>query len=276
MRELAGRSDGGTLTGRVAVVTGAGQGIGRGIAFALAHAGAAVVVNDVAAATARRTAAEITAGGGKAVPVRADVSREADVRRLFAAARSRYGRLDILVNNAAVVWGIQAPFLKLTRARWDRVIGVNLTGAVLCALEAARLMARRRAGCIVNLSSVGGFRAHRNNVPYAASKGGLESATRAMALDLAPWGIRVNAVGPGVCETEAWQGWTPAERRRAAGVVPLGRAGRPEDIAALVTFLASDRASYITGQTVYVDGGLTAQLRPPTIDPALAAPRRRR
>jgi 3-oxoacyl-[acyl-carrier protein] reductase len=275
MHETA-KPDGAEMAGRVALVTGAGQGIGRGAALALARAGARVVVNDLAAARARRTAADIAALGGEAVVVRADIARDADVRRLFGAVRDRFGRLDILVNNAALVWGIQSPFLRLSRARWDRVIAVNLTGAVLCALEAARLMARRRAGVIVNLSSVGGLRAHRNNVPYAASKGGLESATRAMALDLAPWGIRVNAVGPGVCETEAWRGWSAAERRKAIEVVPLGRAGRPEEVAALVVFLASDRAAYITGQTVYVDGGLTAQLRPPVIEPVAGAPRGRR
>jgi len=266
---------GGSLEDRVALVTGAGRGIGRGIALALAHAGATLFVNDIVAVKARETSAEIVRQGGRCVALEGDVSRSRDVHRLFGAIRRRDWGLDILVNNAALVWGIQAHLLELSESRWDRVLNVNLRGAFLCAQAAASLMAVRGGGAIINMTSVGALRAHRNNVAYAASKGGVEAATRAMALDLAPYRIRVNAVGPGVCETEQWRTWPPGEAQRQISLVPLQRAGTPEDIGNLVVFLASDFASYITGQIIYVDGGFTSQLRPPTIEPGRVRPSRR-
>ena len=249
------------FTGRVVLVTGAGHGIGRGVAERFGQEGAHVVVNDVAP-TADAAARAITAAGGEAIGVVADVSRKADVDRLFDTALDRFGDVNVLVNCAGLV-NESRHFFEGDEAWWDRVLDVNLKGVYLCSDRAARLMARRTGGSIISMSSGGATKAHRGNVAYDASKGGIEAFTRAAALDLAPYGIRVNAVAPGSILTMPL---SEQEQRERGNTVPLGRLGTPEEIAAAVAFLASDDARYITGHTLAVDGGLLAQQRSPQVD----------
>ncbi|HEY1366225.1 MAG TPA: glucose 1-dehydrogenase [Gaiellaceae bacterium] len=240
----------GRLDGKVALVTGAGGGIGRGIAERFAAEGARVVVNDVDAARAEQAAAAI---GGVAAP--ADVSRSNEVRAMFAAV----GDVDVLVNNAGLI-DVDRHVLEADEAWWDRVLSVNLKGQFLCALAAARSMAPRGAGSIIGISSGGARRAHRGMVAYDAAKGGVEGMTRALALDLAPYGIRVNALRPGAIDV---RGWSEEDAARRAEAIPMGRVGKPEDMAGPAVFLASDDSAYVTGVVFEVDGGLLAQQRSP-------------
>jgi NAD(P)-dependent dehydrogenase (short-subunit alcohol dehydrogenase family) len=245
------------LEGRTALVTGAGQGVGKGIALALARAGCRVVVNDMVPDTAGRTVEEVTALGAEAFPVVADVSRAADVAGMFQTAFDRFGRLHVLVNNAGVqTW---KSFLDVTEAEWDRVIDTNLKGCFLCTQAAARHMKEHGGGSIVNIGS------GCNKVPfpqlsaYTASKGGIEMLTKVTAVELGPCGIRVNCVAPGAIDVER----TRREKADYAGswgrVTPLGRVGTPRDVGSAVVFLASDASSFISGQTIGVDGALFTQ-----------------
>jgi 3-oxoacyl-[acyl-carrier protein] reductase len=247
----------GRLDGKVAIVTGAGGGIGRGIAARFAEEGARVVVNDVNEATARAVADEVDG-----LAVAADVSSAADVERLFDSAISELGGVHVLVNNAGLI-DVERHFLDADEAWWDRVIAVNLKGQFLCAHRAAQWMARNGGGAIVNLSSGGARAAHRGMVAYDASKGGVEAMTRAMALDLGPYGIRVNAIAPGSIDV---RGFTPEQAAEKGETIPLGRVGYPDDVAGPALFLASDDARYVTGVAISVDGGLIAQQRSPQVD----------
>jgi NAD(P)-dependent dehydrogenase (short-subunit alcohol dehydrogenase family) len=256
------------LAGRVAIVTGAAQGIGRACAVRLAKEGAKVAVCDVNANGATEVGKAIVAAGGQAVPIRCDVSEADDVSNALAAALSAYGRVDVLVNNAGVL--DDAPFLDLTVEELDRVLGVNLRGAFLMAQAAARQMVRqleaaasngadagRSPGAIVNMSSINEKFGLPDHVAYSISKGGISQLTRAMAVALAPHGIRVNAVGPGTIDTPILAGVIKdtAFRSKVLSRTPLGRFGRPEEVAAVVAWLASDESSYVTGTTVFADGG---------------------
>jgi len=254
------------LNGRTALVTGASRGIGRGIALRLATEGARVVLTARSADALDNVAAEIRESGGDALAVAADLTDESAVDRLFERVASWSDTLHILVNNASMVYGTDRHFLAVDSALWDEVIAANLRTLFLCTSRAARPMVKRRTGSIVNISAASASRAHRMCVPYDASKGAVEAFTRAVALDLAPFGIRVNAVAPGAIVVEAWGVLSRDELEKRAQVIPLGRLGEPTDIAGAVAFLCSDDASYVTGQVLAVEGGLLAQLRPPQVE----------
>jgi NAD(P)-dependent dehydrogenase (short-subunit alcohol dehydrogenase family) len=250
------------LDGKAAIVTGAASGIGRAIAERFAAEGARVVVADRNAAGAEEVAATISAAGGTAIAVAVDVAAPAEVEQLFAATLAAFGRLDVLVNNAALV-KTERHLLEADPAWWTQIIDVNLTGSFLCSLQAARLMARQGAGTIINMSSGGATRAHRGNVAYDAAKGGIEAMTRAMALDLGPYGVRVNALVPGSIDSA---GMAPEVKRSRGENIPLARVGEPAELAGPAVFLASDDASYVTGHTLMVDGGMLVQQRSATVD----------
>ena len=249
------------LKGKCAIVTGAARGIGRAIAERFAHDGANVVVADIDEEAGEATAADIAAKGGKAMFVRCDVSQRLDVRNMVTQMLNNCGHIDVLVNNAGI--GHSADFLDLEEADYDRVMGVNLKGAFLVGQTVARQMVKQieaggAPGAIVNMSSINAVVALPNQVPYCVSKGGLSQLTKVMALSLAPYGIRVNAIGPGSIMTEMLETIVlsdPAARAKVLARTPAGRIGEPREIAAIAAFLASDEASYITGQTVFADGG---------------------
>jgi 3-oxoacyl-[acyl-carrier protein] reductase len=243
------------LEGKVALVTGAQQGIGRAMALAFAAAGADVGIHYLDdGAAAERVAAEVRAGGRRSVLIQGDVSRAEDARTLVATAVRELGRLDVLVNNAGVF--PRVPFLEMTEGDWDFVLGVNLKGSFLCAQAAARVMvAAGRPGAIVNISSVA-MRGVPLGVHYAASKSGVVGLTRAMALALAPYRVRVNAIAPGLTDTAQPRSGHGEEELAALGAaIPLGRMAQPDEIAGAAVFLASDEARFVTGQTVHVNGG---------------------
>jgi len=257
------------LKGRIALVTGSSRGIGLAIADRLAEEGAHVVLNGRDATTLNAAAERIRGDSRVVDEFVSDVGMPADADRLLDHVVRVHGRIDILVNNAALARPF-ANFLEMDLGHWDEVLRSNLTSVFLCTRLAAREMVRAKVqGVVVNISSFGAIRAHRNLAAYDAAKGGVEAFTRAVALDLAPFQIRVNAVAPGPIRTEG-QAVTPEDLQARAAVVPLGRIGDPRDVAEAVAFLCSDRARFITGQTVVVDGGVLAQLRPPSMDaPAL-------
>jgi len=253
------------LSGQVALVTGAGQGIGRAIALGLARAGAAIAVNDVRPDTAEVVAAEIEALGCRAAVVPADVGSVAQIDRMVELTARTLGRLDVLVNNAGLIR--LNPFGQVTERDWDETLAVNAKGLFFCMQAAARVMTPVRRGVIVNLASIAGRGSATLSPPYAASKAAVISLTQQSARALAPHGVRVNAICPGIVNTEFnWrideligvrqQGLPPGELLRQRGAaIPLGRLAEPEDIASVVVFLASKAAGYITGQTLTVDGG---------------------
>jgi len=244
------------FTNQVVIVTGAGHGIGRAIAERFAAEGAFVAVNDVRPDRAAEAAEAI---GPNAFAAPADVSGKREVDAMFDRVLAQFGRLDVLVNNAGNIHAARH-FLDGDEAWWDQVVDVNLKGSFLCSHRAAHHMARRGKGVIIHVSSGGATRAHRGNVAYDASKGGIEAMTRAMALDLAPYGVRVNAVVPGLILTYDLDEQAVVERGK---IVPLGRLGSPEDLAGPAVFLATDDARYITGACLAVDGGVLVQQRSP-------------
>lgn len=238
------------LAHQVALVTGAGRRIGKVIALTLAHAGASVAVNyNRSASEARQSVREIEAVGAEALALRADVSKPAQVQTMLRAVDRRFGRLDVLVNNAGVFFA--SSWDKLNERDWDRVLGINLKGPFFCAQAAARLMMRQGGGRIINISSLGGLRAWPNHLHYCSSKAGQIMLTRCLAKALGPR-ITVNSVAPG---TILFPGEKPsAGQRQSLPLTPLRKAGRPEDVAATVLFLATT-AEFITGQVIPVDGG---------------------
>jgi NAD(P)-dependent dehydrogenase (short-subunit alcohol dehydrogenase family) len=251
-----------SLDGKVVLVTGAGSGIGRAIAERFGSVGANVVVNDVDATKALEVAENIASLGGSAMAIRADVSDGSDVADMFAAVIDEHNGIDVLVNNAGLV-GPMLHFFEADEAWWRRIVDVNLTGHFLCSHRAARIMAKAGGGSIINMSSGGATQSHRSFTAYDATKGGIEALTRAMALDLGPYNIRVNALMPGSIDTSG----LPIEDRIFRGEnVPLGRIGEAYDMTGAALFLASDDASYITGDVLKVDGGMTAQQRSATVD----------
>ena len=246
-----------TLRGRAALVTGGGRGIGRAIALELGRAGADVAVNYyVEPERAEATAADITALGVRGMAVAGDVGNAADAQRMIDEVVTRFGRIDILVNNAGTqTW---TPFLEVTEREWDLVIRTNLKGCFLCTQAAGRHM-RRTGGAIVNIGS------GCNKVPfpglaaYTASKGGIEMLTKVAAVELAAYRIRVNCVAPGAVEVERTRMELDDYAATWGAVTPLGRIGEPADVARAVRYLASDDSAFVTGQTLWVDGGLFTQ-----------------
>jgi 3-oxoacyl-[acyl-carrier protein] reductase len=252
------------LKDKVALVTGAAHGIGEAIARRYGVEGAKVVVNDLKLEAAQKTAQAIIDAGGEAMAVAADVADSAQVAAMFDQIFNAHGRIDILVNNAALV----APTLHILDPQadegwWQRIIDVNLTGAFLCGRRAADWMARNGGGVIINMSSGGASRAHRGFASYDAAKGGIEALTRAMALDLGPYGIRVNTLVPGSINTHNMD---PETKRQRGENIPMGRVGESRDMAGPAVFLATDDAGYITGHIIAVDGGMLIQQRSATVD----------
>jgi 3-oxoacyl-[acyl-carrier protein] reductase len=249
------QSDTRRFADKVVLVTGAQQGIGAATALAFGTEGATVLANwldDEAAA--RRVAQGVEERGGRCALVRADVGDSAAVRRMFEDIEGSHGTVDVLVNNAGIFPRVS--FLDMQEGQWDAVLGINLKGSILCAQAAARLMVKHgRGGAIVNVGS-GAVRGQRLGVHYAASKAGLVGATRSMALELAPHGIRVNAVAPGLVDTAQPRiAHDDASLARMAAEIPLGRIGEGSDIADTILFLAGSGARFVTGQTLHVNGG---------------------
>jgi len=248
------------LEGKVAVVTGAGRGIGRAIAERYAAEGARVCVVDIDGANASAVAGAI---GG--VAVTADVGRSEDVDRIISTTLDAYGRLDVMLNNAGIVRDAVKHVLEADEAWWDAILTSNLKGHFLCSLAAAKVMAGQGGGTIITMSSGGASRAHRGMVAYDASKGGIEAMTRALALDLAPYNIRVVGLVPGLI-VPSREEMPPEAVAKTDATVPLGRAGLPADLAGPAVFLASDDAAYMTGSFVTVDGGVLFQQRSPQVE----------
>ena len=252
------------LHGQVAIVTGAANGIGQAIARRFAAEGASVVIADLDADGATAAAAAITAAGGTAVAVTADVGEPADVDRVVQTALDRFGTVDVLVNNAGDVVTLRH-FLDGDERWWDDMIRTNLKGHYLFVDRVAPIMARAGHGVIINMSSGGANRSHRGAVAYDASKGAIEAMTRSLALELAPYGIRVNALVPGLIATRPEHLAGGSKERRDA-TVPLGRGGRPDDLAGPALFLASADAEYVTGHCLVVDGAVLVQQRSPQVE----------
>jgi 3-oxoacyl-[acyl-carrier protein] reductase len=240
--------------GRVALVTGASQGIGHACAKALAQAGATVAVAARNQPKLEELVAEITAAGGRAAPFAMDVSDEDHIKSAIKAAISQFGKIDILVNNAGITR--DQLVMRMKRADWDAVLNTNLTSAYLCIQQVIPSMLKQRWGRIINISSVFGQMGQAGQANYASSKAGLIGLTMAVARELASRSITSNAVSPGFIETNMTAALSEEFKQNAVKQIPLGRVGTPEEVAAAVTFLASEEASYITGQVLAVNGGL--------------------
>ncbi len=237
---------------RVALVTGSGGGIGKAIALTLASRGATVVVNDLDASSAHEVQKEIVANGGRSTYVAADCSDKQEVEGMFARIKDDHGRLDILVNNVGIIR--DALVTKMAEEDWDVVVGVNLKSCFLCSQQAASMMIEQEYGRIVNISSrawLGGY----GQANYSASKGGIVSLTRTLAIELARNNITVNVIAPGLIDTPMFRNFRPDVRERLIKMQPNGRIGKPEDVANGVLFFASDASSYVTGQTMHICGG---------------------
>lgn len=241
---------------KVAIVTGASRGIGRACALRLAADGMTVVVNySHSEAAAAEVVEKIKAAGGDALAVRADVSNPAEVKEMFKTVWKTYGQIDVLVNNAGIVR--DEYLLMLTEENLDACLDLNIKGYLYCAQQAVLKMFRKKSGVIINMSSVSSKMALAGQTVYSATKGAVNSMTQTMAKELAPYGIRVNAVAPGFIATEMIDALPEDKRAQYLTEVPLGRFGAVEDVASVVSMLASDGASYMTGQTLVLDGGLS-------------------
>ena len=255
------RSENSLLRGKVAIITGARRGMGKSHALKLAKAGAKIVVSDISLEECQKVVKEIEKGGGKALAVKCDVTKREQVDEMVKKTIKKFGRIDILVNNAGICQF--KPFLELTEEDWDKTLDINLKGYFLCAQAAAKEMAKQKSVVIVNIASIAmgqvgvGF---PNLTHYSASKGGIVGMTEALAVELAPYNIRVNAVAPGVIETPMVDPLKsdPKTMEATLARIPLHRMGRTEEVSNLVLFLASDTSSYMTGSTVVIDGGWLA------------------
>ena len=243
------------LNDSVAIVTGSGRGIGRAIALELAGAGAKVVINYAGRSDkAEETVELIRAAGGESLAVQADVSQAADVDRLIQTTLDYFGKINILINNAGITR--DSLLLRMKEADWDAVLATNLKGVFLCTKAVSKGMLKQRSGVIVNISSVVGLAGNAGQANYAAAKAGVVGFSKSIAKEFAPRGIRVNVVAPGYIMTDMTETLAEGVQSEILREIPLGRLGKPEDVAKVVRFLASPEASYITGQTFCVDGGM--------------------
>jgi 3-oxoacyl-[acyl-carrier protein] reductase len=243
------------LEGKVALVTGAGQGLGKAIAESLAQKGACVALADIQSDKVRLVAAAIAQAGGKALSVEADVSKVADIRRMVRAAVDGFGGLDILVNNAGILH--QTPIEDITEEEWDRIMAVNLKSVFFSIQQALPFMKEKKGGRIISISSLAGrMGGYANGVAYSASKAGIIGLTRAVARRVADFGITVNALAPGTTETDIIKGLSPGQIDMLKQTIPLKRLGRPDNVSELVAFLCSEAADFITGAVIDVNGGI--------------------
>ncbi len=243
------------LNGKVAVITGAGRGIGRAIALQFAEYGSKVVINYRSSITqVEELLSAIRDAGGEAIAVQADISREEEAKKLIDEAVKNYGRLDVLVNNAGITK--DNLMMRMSEADFDSVMDINLKGTFFCMKHASNIMLRQRCGKIINISSVVGLMGNVGQVNYAASKAGIIGMTKSAARELASRGITVNAVAPGFIETDMTEALSDKVKEATIANIPLKRYGAAKEVAAAVSFLASEAAGYITGQVLQVDGGL--------------------
>jgi len=242
------------LVDKVAIVTGAGRGIGKAIAIALAREGASVIINDVDIQTAEKVTKEIKSLGWKALAIQVDVSDSMEVNQMVQSALKKFKRIDILVNNAAIIK--RGSIEDLNEEDWDRVMDVNLKGAFNCMKAVAGIMKKQRYGKIVNISSIAGKVGDLASAPcYGASKAGMICLAKSLARELAAYNVNVNVVAPHAIETDMSKEWSEEKRKNIIANIPLGRMGEPEDIAEAVVFLVSDKAKFITGEVLDVNGG---------------------
>lgn len=251
------------LKNKTALITGAGRGIGKAIALGFAKEGADVIINELAGSDyAEEVAAEIQEMGRKSSVIYADISKVDEIKAMFQTVEKTYGKLDILVNNAGITgW---SDFFETSEEIFDKVMSVNLKGTLFCSIEAAKIMRKNRGGSIINISTICAALSVKNLITYSTSKGGIHAMAEQMAVELAPYNIRVNTFGPGPVNVERNLKEDPDYRTNWGNMIPLGRTAEPEEMIGPAVFLASDESSYVSGQRFYVDGAWSVQGKIPT------------